>query len=95
MRSSIRGKGEEGSPGSKGGAGYGVENRAQQAPGNRVWRGGQCGLGGRDASARFPLARFCSWSPDFGLMLQRGRGAHRDAPFSHTESATTDSSQPL
>lgn len=86
MRSSIRGKDEEGSPGAKGGAGQSADNNVpvRGAPGNRVGRGGHC-----------PLAQFCSWSPDFGLMLQRGRGTQRHGPFSHTESASPDSSNAI
>lgn len=81
MRSSIRGKGEEGSPGAKGGAGQSADNNVpvRGAPGNRVGRGGQC-----------PLAQFSSWSPDFGLMLQRGRGTHRHEPFGRKETGCLD-----
>jgi len=93
MRSSVRGKKEESLLQIKGSAGYsedkGVQFRGSPEAAAEV-KAGPGGSRWEDEGTRSTLPRFSSWSPDFGLMLQRGHGAHRHEPFGRKETGCLD-----
>jgi len=93
MRSSVRGKKEESLLQVKGSAVCSEDNRVQLRGSSEAateGKGRPSGSGWGDEGARSTLAPFSSWSPDFGLMLQRGHGTHRHEPFGRRGSGCLD-----
>ncbi|HBA89259.1 MAG TPA: hypothetical protein DCZ75_15125 [Geobacter sp.] len=79
----------------KSGTGEKVKEGSREAKGNPGFRGdAKLQAGGfpatapdtrRERAVTSPCARICSWSPDFGSMLHRGR-VQTDGPFGRKES---------
>ena len=93
MRSSVRGTKEESLLKVKGSAGCSEDKRVQLRGSPEAAtevKAGPRGSGWGDEGARSTLARFSSWSPDFGLVLQRGHCAHRHEPFGRKETGCLD-----